>query len=190
MRGAGKKPAPVAPVVHGWLPRWAAIAAAACGVFYLVGLVLGQTRRDPLGPRLPALFQHFVEAPGLFPHAAEAIIDYRLETWSCADRTWSEVDTRAWFPMRPDDKENRFLRLAQFYHRGSPRVLAAFDDWMCKDDRFGGIRLYSLRLPIPPAGQIERWTRRPLAELPDSVKKLWYQTTVSERDRRCAEAKP
>jgi len=36
---------------------------------------------------------------------------------------------------------------------------------------------------LAPPGQIEPWTRRPLAELPASVKKLWYQTTVAERDR-------
>lgn len=173
------------PVVPGWLPGWAEFVLAILGVFYLVFLVVGQTKKDPFGPHLPALVRHFLEAPGLFPNAAEVIIDYRLEAWSCRDKAFAEVDTRPYFPMRPDDKENRFFRLASFY-RSSPKVLGAFDDWFSKQNGSGGIRLYSLRLPLPSAGQIEPFVRRPLAELPASVKKLWYQTTVTERDRRCA----
>jgi hypothetical protein len=186
VKGGGKKAATMtAKVVRGWLPLWAEVVLALLGLLYLVGLVSGQTRQDPIGPHLPAVMQHFFQAPGLFPNAAEYVIDYRLETWSCKDKAFVETDTRPYFPMRPDDKENRFFRLASFYH-SSPTVLGAFDDWIGKQSGAGGIRLSSLRLPVPPPGQIEPWTRRPLAELPASVKKLWYQTTVAERDRRCA----
>lgn len=196
MRGAGKKKAESAPMVRGWLPPWAEIVAGALGVFYLVVLVSGQTKKDPLGPRLPALVQHFVEAPGLFPHAALNIIDYRLEAWSCREQTFREIDPIPYFPMRPDDKENRFRRLAQFYHSNAP-ILDAFDAWLAAahdgphapdgiDGPVGGIRLYSLRMAIPPHGEGERWNPRPLAELPASVKKLWYQTTLPMRNQRCA----
>src|SRR5262249_31946166 len=187
VRGGGKKKGEGGPIVRGWLPRWAELVAGALGVFYLVVLVSGQTRKDPLGPRLPALVQHFVEAPGLFPHAAIDIIDYRLEVWSCRDQAFHEIDTTPYFPMRPDDKENRFKRLAQFYH-SNPKVLDALDSWLAARpvEPVGGIRLYSLRLPIPPSGQIERWSPRPLADLPASVKKLWYQTTLPMRNQRCA----
>jgi hypothetical protein len=186
VKGGGKKTLPeAAPVVRGWLPFGAEIALTVAGVIYLVLLALGQTKKDPIGAHLPALLQHFIQAPGLFPNAAEVVTDYRLEAWSCADKAFVEVDTRPYFPMRPDDKENRFFRMASFY-RSSAKVLGAFDDWFAKQTGSGGIRLYSLRLPIPPPGQIEPFTRRPLAEHPDAVKKLWYQTTLAERNRRCA----
>jgi hypothetical protein len=186
VKGGGKRAVPeAAPIIRGWLPLWAELTCAVFGVFYLAGLVMGQTKKDPIGARLPAVVQHFLQAPGLFPDAAEYVIDYRLETWSCRDKAFVETDMRPYFPMRPDDKENRFFRLASFYH-GSPKVLGAFDDWICKQSGAGGIRLSSLRLPVPPPGHIEPWTRPPLADLPASVKKLWYQTTLSERERRCA----
>jgi len=185
VRGAGKK-AEGPPIVRGWLPRWAEVVAGALGVFYVAVLISGQTKKDPIGPHLPPLVQHFVEAPGLFPHAAIDIIDYRLEVWSCRDQAFHEIDTTPYFPMRPDDKENRFKRLGQFYH-SNPKVLDALDGWLAAhvDEPIGGIRLYSLRLPIPASRQIERWNPRPLAELPASVKKLWYQTTLPMRNQRC-----
>jgi len=198
VRGGGKKKDLEPAVVRGFLPRWGEIVAGAVGVLYLASLVTGSFPRskDPLGSHLPATFVHFAQAAGLFPNAAEAIIDYRLEVWSCRARAFQELDTRVYFPMRPDDKENRFERLG-FFYRHDAKVLSTLDEWLAAahdgphvpdgvDGPIGGIRLSSLRLPVPPHGEIERWNPRPLTELPASVKKRWYETPPAVRDQRCA----
>ena len=209
VRGGGKpRVAADADVVRGFLPRGLEIAAAAVAGLYLVALVLGTSGHDPLGPRLPATFEHFVRVPCLFPHAATDVIDYRLEAWSCRERSFRELDVRPYFPMHEDDKENRFQRLA-FFFRHDATVLRALDDWLVAAHKgsildagagggatdgvagpIGGIRLSSLRLPVPAPGAIERWTRRPLAELPASVKKEWFRTTGERRTARCSEGAP
>ena len=132
----------------------------------------------------------------LFPDAQPVAIDYRAEGWVCSRRRFEEIDTRAYFPLRPNDKENRFYRLAQFYRHNRPamqaleeylvgRVNAHSDD----ADKIGGVRVLSLRVPIPaPGSSVERWRRKPLDDFPESERHDWFWTPRSRRAERCAAA--
>jgi hypothetical protein len=199
VRGAGPKKAEPE-VVRGYLPRALELAAGALAGLYLLALVLGTSGHDVLGPHLPETFEHFVRVPCLFPHAATDVIDYRLAAWSCTERQFRELDVRPYFPMHEDDKENRFQRLGFFFRRDA-KVLGALDDWLTAahdgphaDDGLsgpiGGIQLFSLRLPVPALGEMARWARPPLAELPDTVKKEWYRTVADLRAKRCTARDP
>ena len=128
------------------------------------------------------------------------VIDYRAEGWLCGERRWTELDTRAYFPLDPDDKENRFQRVMHFLRDNRP-TMRALDDYIVKghaggglprpdgipeDAQLGGIRVLSLRLPLPRPGEpLARMERRPLAEYPESVRKNFYYTPQSKRAERC-----
>ena len=59
-------------------------------------------------------------------------------------------------------------------------------DGVPPDATLGGIRVLSLRLPLPVAGErLERTTRKPLSAYPDSVRHPFYFTKASIRTARC-----
>jgi|SRR5690606_38475424 len=84
----------------------------ALGLGYLVTIFLNSSGsrlpRDVL-PR-PALY--FAQVACLFPHAAPVSIEYRLEAYSCSQRRFIPFDHRLYFPLHPNDKENRMHRAA------------------------------------------------------------------------------
>ena len=142
---------------------------------------------------LPRPLHFFVEVSRLFPDAQPVAIDYRAEGWVCSRGRFEEIDTRDYFQLRPDDKENRYYRFVQFYRHSRP-AMQALESYLVDHvnarrdagDRIGGIRVLSLRVPIPPPGTpIERWHRRPLAEFPENERKNWYWTPKSRRAERC-----
>jgi hypothetical protein len=112
---------------------------------------------------------------------------------------------RAYFPLDPDDKENRFQRVMHFLRDSRP-TMRALDDFIVRGHAegglsrpdglpegatLGGIRVLSLRLPIPePGDTLTRTTRRPLSEYPKSVRKNFYHTPDSKRAERCGYREP
>src|SRR5262249_60601680 len=81
-----------------------------------------------------------------------------------------ELATRPHFPIRADDKENRFDRAMYFYHK-ERKVLEALDAYIVDresalgpEHKIGGVLLMSVRIPIPePGTPEERYRRVPLA---------------------------
>lgn len=138
---------------------------------------------------------YFTRAACLFPSAAVYATDYRLAAWSCPEGKWLPLDVRPYFPMRAEDKESRFYRLAHFYKRNRT-VLTALDQFISSrhpaiDDGvpgpIGGVRLFQILKPIPPPGSdVARFVFEPLAPIPTDVRDLFY-TPGSERKRRCEE---
>jgi hypothetical protein len=190
MKGAQARPEDV--VVQAWLPWWGQWLATALAAVFLVLMGLSTVIKRP-----PQLL--FTQLTALFPKASEYSFEYRVEGWICGENRFRELDYRRWFPMRTGDKENRFQRLGYFYmSRPSRPVLRALDAWLVEhhnaeaapgdgiDAPIGGIQLMSLRLPIPPVGgELERYRWKPLAEIPESQRKIWYYTPVSTRKERC-----
>jgi hypothetical protein len=188
--------------VHGvaWRPRIHA-ALVVLGGLYLMGAWLegvGSTLPSKLLPRTPL---YFLQIAALFPHAAVASIDYRAEGWVCREHKWRELITRPYFPLDPDDKENRFQRVMHFFrdHRATMHALDDYlvshhnegghDDGVAEDAKLGGIRTLSLRLPLPsPGDPLVRLERKPLASYPDSVRKSFYHSTRASRTERCGYA--
>jgi hypothetical protein len=144
---------------------------------------------------LPPPLRYFTQVAKLFPRAADMVIEWRAEGYRCATGKFEEVDTRPHFPIRADDKENRFDRAMFFYHK-EPKVLEALDAFIVRresalgpEHRIGGVLLLSLRIPIPEPGTPEEaYQRRPLDEIPRSIeRKYWYTTPQALREARCAQ---
>jgi hypothetical protein len=167
---------------------------------YLVGLWL-----DGIGCEVPRILprpaEYFLQVAALFPDAATAASEYRAEGWICGEQRWQELDPRPYFPLDPDDKENRFQRAMQFF-RDEPVVTRALDDYLVerhdaglhddgipRDRPIGGVRLLVVRVPIPkPGTPIERFERRPLAEIAKDERKILYRTPRTRLEQRCGPA--
>jgi hypothetical protein len=174
------------------LIRW-----VAC--LYLVGIWLSGTGSTLPSSLLPRAANYFVQVAALFPFAATASIEYRAEAWVCADHDWEEIDTEAYFPLDPDDKENRFQRVMHFYRENEP-TMHALDEYLVEEHRagrhpdgipldraIGGVRMCSLRIPIPkPGDPLERFRRLPLSEYPADERHYFYHSPKSTLARRCS----
>jgi hypothetical protein len=165
---------------------------------YLAGVWLdgvGSPLPSHLLPRVP---NYFLQVAALFPLAATMSIDYRAEAWVCPDRKWEELDTRPYFPLDPDDKENRFQRVMHFF-RQDETTMHALDAYLVARHAsgkgqdgidavkpIGGVRLLSLRIPLPKPGEpLERNHRLPLSEVPDEERHVFYHTPRSKAAERC-----
>ena len=179
-----------AQVATGPGPRWLRLGLAGLAVVYYLGLFHGSVQARWLKP-----LAFFSDATGLFPKADQVAIEYRLEVWACG-RSWEAIDPRPYFPLRPDDKESRFQRLGYFYDRNRT-VMQALDAYISAhhaagvDDGVvgptGGIRLFKVVRPLPPAGEpIERYHFDPFEPVPTEQRRDLYYTPTSERKRRCA----
>jgi hypothetical protein len=173
-------------------------AFIALGALYLAGVWLEAVGSSLPGEILPRTPHYFLQIAALFPRAAINVIDYRAEAWLCGDHEWQEIDTRAYFPLDPDDKENRFQRVMHFLRDNRPTMNAldqyvvdghargSLSDGIPGTTQIGGVRVLSLRLPLPePGSAITPMQRRPLAEYPEAVRKAWYWTKASKRAERC-----
>ncbi len=176
----------------------AAVSLRVLGGAYLAGVWLdgvGSTLPSAVLPRAP---NYFLQVAALFPVAATMTIDYRAEAWVCADKKWEELDTRPYFPLDPDDKENRFQRVMHFFRR-ERTTMQAVDDYLVERHPegggadgidplrpIGGVRLLSLRIPLPsPGDRVERFLRQPLSAYPDSERHVFYHTPRSKLGERC-----
>ncbi len=176
-------------MVQTWVtPRrrpWLIGAAA----LYLLALAISTSELSRFDHLEPGTLRFFTQLSALFVKAADTSIDYRLEGWSCEGSRFEEIDTSRYFPMRPNDKENRFQRLAHFY-RSDPKVMAALEAFLLPrlPRKTGGIRLVSLRIPFGAPGEgIERYVRKPLGEYPADIRHAFYVTPMRERVGQCAE---
>jgi hypothetical protein len=147
---------------------------------------------------LPRSIVYFTQIAALFPRAAIYAIDYRAEGYVCATSKWAELDTRPYFPLDPNDKENRFQRVMYFFrqHKAIMATLDRYlvdrhdegklDDSIPSDDKIGGVRLLSIRGRLPTIGEpLVRVHHRPLIEYPEDERKLFYQTKSSTITERC-----
>jgi len=159
----------------------------------LSSIYVGSVFLDGIGSTLawkvlPRPVHYFVEVSRLFPDAQPVAIDYRAEAWVCSDRKFEELDTRDYFPLRAGDKENRFYRFVQFYRHSRP-AMEALEDYLVRRDtaqKIGGIRVLSLRIPLPaPGAPVERWHRKPLSDYPQDERHAWFWTPRSRRAQRC-----
>ena len=189
--------------------RWilAAIASA-----YLAGVWLDGVGSTLPSSILPRSLNYFLQVSALFPYAALASIDYRAEGWVCPNGAdgangvsgkWEEIDTRPYFPIDADNKENRFQRVMHFYRDNRPTMhaLEAYlieahnegraDDGIPRDVPIAGVRFSSLRIPLPQPGEhLTRSERLPLSEYPESERQLFYHTRRSKLEARCAGEHP
>jgi hypothetical protein len=174
------------------------IALRVLAVAYLLGVWLDAVGSGIPASVLPRAANYFVQVAALFPRAAVASIDYRAEGFVCVERAWKEIDTRPYFPIDPDDKENRFNRVMHFFRENRPTMTAldsylvenhnsaGHEDGIPSDRAIGGVRLLSLRIPIPaPGDRLERVSRRPLSFYPEEQRKVFYHTPSSKLAKRC-----
>jgi hypothetical protein len=165
---------------------------------YLLGVWLDGSGSGIPASILPRTANYFVQVAALFPWAATASIDYRAEGFICGEGAWMELDTRPYFPIDPDDKENRFNRVMHFF-RENRTTMTALDSYLVdnhnsarhedgipRDHAIGGVRLLSLRIPIPsPGDRLERVSRQPLSSYPKEQRKAFYHTPRSKLAERC-----
>jgi hypothetical protein len=164
---------------------------------YLVGVWLeGVGARLP-ERALPRTLTYFLQVAALFPVAATASIDYRVEGFVCVEKIWRELDTRPYFPLDANDKENRFFRVMHFFKESRPTMTAldsylveshnagTHEDGIPRGQKLGGVRFFSLRIPLPELGHPLRSERRPLDEYPYEQRSHRYYTPVSVRAERC-----
>jgi hypothetical protein len=181
---------------------WKSYALAAIAGLYLADVWLDGVGSNLPSKILPRSLLYFGQIAALFPHAGEKQIDYRAEGWSCAEHKWVEIDPRPWFPIDQDNKENRFYRAVQFY-RENRKVMRALDEYITThynashdananaNKRIGGVRVLSLRIPLPaPGTRIDPYKREELAKYPEDQRHNWYWTPGSMRRERCGDKTP
>jgi len=198
--GAATSDAQSRNVIRGFGPRWLRISLAVVAGVYFLGLLHHDW--------IPQPGRFFVDATKLFPDANRVSMEFRLEAWSCSDKAWKLIDPRPYFPMRSDDKESRFQRLAYFYGvragksaPGTPKdkvperiAMYALDDYIMArhpdvDDGLagdiGGIQVYVIKKPIPePGATIDHYEYDPLSVTEGKRADLYY-TPNSIRHQRC-----
>jgi hypothetical protein len=172
----------------------------ALAVLYLAGVWLDGVGNKWPAKLLPRTANYFLQIAALFTRAGQMSIDYRAEAWSCKDKRWVEIDTRPYFPIDPDDKENRFQR-AMHFHKEDRTTMQALErylvsrhngdagpssDGLPRDVKIGGTRFLSLRFVLPkPGDPITPMVRKPLSELGNVERHDWYWTTRARRGERC-----
>lgn len=182
-------------------PQRRRLALRILGAAYLAGVWLDGTGTGIPAAVLPRVPNFFLQVSALFPYAATASIDYRAEGFVCEDKTWRELDTRPYFPIDRDDKENRFNRTMHFLRTNRPTMVALetylvdqhdagrADDGIPSGLRIGGVRLSSVRIPVPEPGEpLERYARRPLAWYPEADRHVFFHTPRTRLAARCATA--
>lgn len=165
---------------------------------YLTGVWLDGAGTGIPAHVLPRAANYFLQVSALFPVSAVASIDYRAEGYVCGDRAWVELETRPYFPIDPADKQNRFNRVMHFFRENRKTMTALdsylvenhnsgkFDDGIPRDRPIGGVRLMSLRIPLPsPGTSLERVSRHPLSYYPEEQHKIFYYTPRSSLAERC-----
>jgi len=196
-------PAPDPPVPRSLLRRLARYALRVVAVLYIAGIYLEGVGSDLPASIAPPPLMYFMVVAALFPSKSTAASEYRAEGWVCAEDRWMEIDTRRYFPLDPDDKENRFQRALHFYH-DYPVVVGAIeaylidrhnrawdDDGIPRDRPIGGVKLLVVREPIPtPGGHVRRYERRALVDLPSKVQHPFYETPKHDIEQRCGHAAP
>jgi hypothetical protein len=179
-------------------PRRISYALRISAGIYLAGIWLEAVGATSPLKMFPRSLVYFTQIAALFTRAAVYSIDYRAEAYVCEASEWAELDTRPYFPLDPDDKENRFQRVMYFFRQHKTTMLALdryiverhnearHDDGIPRDEKIGGVRLLSLRGPLPAIGEpLVRVHRRPLSDFPEDQRKHFYQTKSGTITERC-----
>lgn len=181
-----------APVARGPGSLGVRRALAGAAALYCAGVWLDAVGA-PLAGFVPRPLLYFMQVAALFPHALTVSTEYHARAYACDEKSWVELDVRRFFPLRADDKENRFERAMFFYHY-SGVVLKALDDYIVAANNtggrpaIGGVALLSLRIPIPPPGTAAApYRHRPVDDYPIEYRKYWYRTPAAQARARCAE---
>lgn len=182
-------------LARAWAPMGVRRVVAALGAIYLAAVWLDASGTGIANALLPLPIRFFVQEAALFPNAAEEVVEWRAEGWSCDAQRFQEIDVRPFFPIRRDDKESRFYR-AMFFHHRQARVMESLATYLTNEQnrahpeaRIGGVMLLSLLIPIPPPGTaVARYQRLALADYPRNLEHhRWYVTASGDRARRCEE---
>jgi hypothetical protein len=179
----------IAPAQGPGSPRFRS-ALAVVAAIYFAGVFFEVAAPFPFVPRP---LRYLMQVAKLFPNALDTTTEYRAEAYFCDEHVYREIDVRPFFPIRPDDKENRFERALFFYHHHGKEVMRALDDYLVTAANrtgppVGGVLFLSLRIPVPPPGQVkERYRRKPLVDYPPEARKVWYTTPSALRRERCHE---
>jgi hypothetical protein len=190
-----KPPARVEEPERAWRNAVVPRVLTAIALIYFAAIWLDTAGSTLPSKVLPRTFLYFTTVACLFPHAAAAVIDYRAEGWMCASHKWAEIETATDFPIDADNKENRFYRALHFF-KGQRLPSQALDEYLVtrhnarapKEERIGGVRLLSLRAPLPEPGKpVAPYTRKPLDSYPADQRKNWYWTPSSKRAERCGD---
>lgn len=193
-----------APIVaHPPGPRWFHGLVAMVALGYLVSIFLNSAGSRLPREVLPRPALYFAQVACLFPKAAVVSIEYRVEGFSCTQQSFVPFDHRPYFPLHPNDKENRLHRAAHFYRRNA-QVMKELEAYLIQQhnarppsqraaaqlqDPIGGIQLMSLRIPFPdPGSRVERYHYDPVASVPREFRKHWYRTPKARRSQYCGEA--
>jgi hypothetical protein len=180
------------------------VAIRLLAVLYLAGLFFDGIGYDAPLRGLPGPLRYAIEVAALFPDAAKSISEYRAEAWMCKEHRWQELDTRKYFWLDPDDKENRFQRALHFYHEEmvvkraidvyltnshNHRETNSPDDGIPPTSKIGGVRILIVRWPMPkPGDKLIPYSVVPLAKLrPDATKNAFYEPTKADLSARCGE---
>jgi hypothetical protein len=164
---------------------------------YFSIILLDRFKRSWANALFPPVAVFFAQISGLFPTAATAAVEYRAEGWLCREQRYVELDMDPLFPMLADNKESRFHRVLYFFRR-ERTVLRALDSFIVSNtppvetgfgfDRLGGVRLLSLRIPLPAdRSEVTRYQKLPLPDYPPEQRKTWYHTPANIRRQRCGE---
>lgn len=175
-----------------------------CALLYLLGVWLeGVGWGGPIRSVVPHWIGFFTQCAALFPRAARYAIEYRAEGYVCDTGEWHELDTRPYFPIDVNDKESRFQRVMFFYRRQKTVIneldrflvnvhnRTPLEDGIPREEKIGGVRLMSIRGPIPEIGApLVRVHYVPLGEIPEKERKQWYQTKSARITERCFGTRP
>ncbi|HVV88676.1 MAG TPA: hypothetical protein VHE35_36780 [Kofleriaceae bacterium] len=190
-------------IAPGGGPRALRLALAAAGTFWVAsigGIAVFRAHAE----LVPAPPRFLLQATCLFPYAADNIIDYRVQGFSCEGDRFVDLDHRPYFPVRPDDKESTFERLGHFYRRTRP-VMAALDRYLVAAHNrraaggrdpgdgipgpIGGIRFLSLRGDLPPLGShVVPYHPPAIDDVPADHREGWYLTSPDDRHAVCRAA--
>ncbi len=196
---APEPPSAAAPTRDGRLvPTLGRLLIRVLAVGYIAGIWLEGVGSELPARYVPAPAMYFLVVAALFPSKSTASSEFRAEGWVCAEDRWQEIDTRPYFPLDPDDKENRFQRAMHFY-KDWPVVVSAVEaylvdrhnhawdnDGIPQDRPIGGVRLSIVREPIPrPGGPVKRYVRESLADIPKKHRHPFFETAGPELERRC-----
>jgi hypothetical protein len=178
---------------------WATVLLRGSASAYLAAIWLSGTGSTLPSHLLPRAANYFVQVAALFPLAATDSIEYRAEAWVCAHHAWEELATDAYFPLDAGNKENRFQRVMHFYRENEP-TMRALDKYLIDahgkgrhadgiplELAIGGVRMCSLRIPIPkPGDTLVPFQHLPLSEYPANERHYFYHTPKSTLARRCS----
>jgi hypothetical protein len=190
-------------VARAWGGRTIPVALGVLAVVYLAALWSEAVKSGTSAKWLPAPLADFTQVATLFPGAARAVHEYRVEGYRCHEKAWAEIDVRPWFPIEADNKESRFYRALFFYGDAHPhrQTLHALDEFIVDHHNadqidaaaqgrgeapIGGVRFVRLRVPFGAPGEgSARYQQKPLAEYPEDQRTNLYYTPESKREERC-----